>query len=342
MWVIKEYNDFFSNIIKVNEESLIKILEEKSNKYNLVEIPKKNGLRKIYILDNKSKLYSLQKEINENFFNNIMISDCCYGFKKECNYIDFLEPHKWFYEERYYLRLDVKNFFESISYELLHETLSYYIEMELEEKEKVINYIIDIITYKNIVVQGARTSPIVSNLVFRQLDIRIEKYCNELDIEYTRYADDLLFSSKNKFLFSKKFIRVIRRILYSKNFKLNFSKIRRGYGEFSLNGYVIGNDIKLSRKKLEQLSTILFYVENNKFDKEEKFIKDLNDKIMMKKSRKREGFLNITSIINYLAGNRAFLISVYKYLESENNRNKIQKFISRTEKAILKLYEFKS
>ena len=40
---------------------------------------------------------------------------------------------------------------------------------------------------------GFKTSPVVSNVVFRKFDILIEKFCAQHDILYTRYADDMLF-----------------------------------------------------------------------------------------------------------------------------------------------------
>lgn len=42
--------------------------------------------------------------------------------------------------------------------------------------------------------QGAPTSAYLSNLVMRQFDNRISKYCTDHNVRYTRYADDLTFS----------------------------------------------------------------------------------------------------------------------------------------------------
>ena len=55
-------------------------------------------------------------------------------------------------------------------------------------------YIAQFCTRQGSLPQGAPTSPLLSNLVFAPLDLRIEAYCQAKGITYTRYADDLIFS----------------------------------------------------------------------------------------------------------------------------------------------------
>lgn len=76
--------------------------------------------------------------------------------------------------------------------------------------KKIINRLYEIMTVEDKVVQGAVTSPTLSNLVFRELDIRIERYCQKIGVIYTRYADDMLFSCKTNLIHKNKFINVIR------------------------------------------------------------------------------------------------------------------------------------
>jgi hypothetical protein len=95
------------------------------------------------------------------------------------------------------------------------ETISQYIDDEVvntKHNQKLIDVIIKCITYtiptkfenknfhdKTIIPMGFSTSPIISNISFRKIDILIQKLCVKLNITYTRYADDMLFSSpRNK------------------------------------------------------------------------------------------------------------------------------------------------
>ena len=194
----------------------------------------------------------------------------------------------------------------------------YYITINNErENNEILNIINDTITLNNILPQGAVTSPVVSNIIFRQLDIRIQKYCRKLNFHYSRYADDMLFSSFDKRLFDKFFIKAIINILNSKNFSLNNDKTVRDKNEISLNGFVVGKNIRLSRKRKKDISKILFlFKKNGKPNNIDRFIDQLNsdeDGFLYRKKRKDYDdneyyFKNKSILIDYLAGYRSFLI----------------------------------
>ena len=106
------------------EEELINILDEKDKYYkNIVKIPKKMGYREICMIDKSCSLYELRKSLKINFLDNIKISDIAYGFKKNYDYFDFLETHRNFYGNANYLRIDISNFFGSISEQMIIATV---------------------------------------------------------------------------------------------------------------------------------------------------------------------------------------------------------------------------
>lgn len=342
-WEITSYEGFFSEILHIEKEHLDELIKNKESKnlyLSYYEKSKKHGSRKIYIINNKSEFYDLQENLMKNFLGNILISDSAYGFVRGKNYLDFLEPHLAFNKDKNYLRLDIKDFFGSITKELLEEVLDYYFKEEKidsSQKTEIIKYIIEIITYENKIIQGALTSPIISNIIFRQLDIRIERYCSKLDIEYSRYADDLLFSSENNKVHSKDFVERIQEIINSKNFKINYSKTIRAKKDLSINGYVLNKSIRLSRKKLDNISTLLFILENMKFKNIESDIKTINRKIKELSNKKSITFNNEYSLLNKINGIRSFIISVLKYSNDEKFIKKAEKLINRIEKIILKI-----
>lgn len=346
MKVIKIENreKFFCSILKKNENEVKKIIseDEKNNFYSeWIKLNKKNGTRDICIINKLSKLYVLQKELCYNFLDNIMLSDSAYGFRKGTNYIEYLLPHISFYKNNFYLRLDIKDFFGSIKCGLLRDIFEYYfIESEnLSAKEinELLDYLIEIVTYRGNLVQGATVSPVISNVVFRSLDIRIERYCRKYDITYTRYADDMLFSSENKMVINDRFIKGIALILKSKGFELNYKKTIKRKTEISLGGYVISDSIRLSRKKLSNLNRILFFVENNKWQNSNDYFCKLNEMLL---EQCKEITVNINcknSLENYLTGQRAFIISVLKYCDEDKYYNKLESILNRIENLIYKL-----
>lgn len=315
---INSKEQFLDDIVKCSEENLKFTIANKKNAYCCYTKTKKTGKRTIYSINKNHGLYNVQNNIQTVFFLNILFPECVCGFRKRKSYYDFLIPHVTNNKSRYYLRLDISNFFDSIRVNDIKECLSYYISKDISDDEKdwIINTIIDIATYNNKVIQGAITSPILSNLVFRSLDIRIERYCDKMGIKYTRYADDLFFSSDTSYIHNYKFQNMIKTILDSKGFKVNNKKTLKYKNEISLNGYVVGTSIRLSRKKMISLNKILFAMKNNKF-----------------KGFKSRKAMYITK--NKLAGYRAFLIQSIPYL-SEEKAHQVKKKIIEIETLISK------
>ena len=79
--------------------------------------------------------------------------------------------------------------------------------------------------------QGAPTSPIISNLIFNIVDIRILRLTKKYKLDYTRYADDLSFSTNNR-IFEEKYIHFLEELtnlLENSGFKINKEKTRLQY-----------------------------------------------------------------------------------------------------------------
>lgn len=320
-WFITSESELYS-ILQCNEERINVALAQKEEYYGKpIEIRKKKGVRKIYAIKPGYLLYDVQKNLLNNFLKNIKVSPLACGFVKKSCYFDFLEPHIDFYKNSNYLRLDIKNFFDSINEEMIKDAFDYYCDMEDEdEKNNVLTTLAAILTYENRVVQGTITAPTVSNIVFRRLDIRIERYCSKYSVQYTRYADDLLFSSESDILHKKSFAKGISKILGSEGFLINYDKVIRSKSYISLNGFVVSNRVTLSRKKLGEINRVLFYLKRKEHLKE---IKDgdvtgLNLKFEQETSIKIERFVGKYDLINYLNGYRAFLISIIKKNENKN------------------------
>lgn len=347
IWKIDSKEKFLNEVLETKEEKLIEILVQRNKEDYYGEpiiIPKKNGNRYIYAVDSNNKLYYIQKKLVDNFLSNIQLPEVTYGFRKNFNYFDYLAPHINFYKNNMYLRLDIKDFFGSIKKDMIQEALKYYIPITetLSEQDRItiLSYIFEILTFNNIVIQGAPSSPVISNIIFRPLDIRIFRYCKCFHVNYTRYADDMLFSSENKTIFNKSFLMGIAKIINDGyyEFYLNYDKIVRSSNQISLGGFVISDTIRISRKKLAQLSRVLFYVENHTNYKDKEYYKNLNDLIEIQDKASKLRFNNIYSLINYLAGNRAFLINVLRYSKDIKFCEKTAKIINRLNCVILNLY----
>lgn len=320
-WKITDYESFLENILEINSEEIETINKELDSDFLYNEITMlTNSYKKertVYSIDKDSLVYKCQNNIEKNFFNKVFFSSCAFGFIKSKSYFDYLSYHSSIGSNTFYLRLDVKNFFDSIQVSDFVECLQYYIDDECPEveKNKIIKLFIRIVTYKNHFVQGVITSPDISNLVFRSLDIRICNYCNKLGIKYSRYADDLLFSSNNDYLHSKRFIKMIKSIIASKGFELNYDKILKQQNKLVINGYVVSDTINPSRKKLSSINKILFEIKNNK-----------------RITKTSWGAVDY-HLLNYICGYRCHLIQVSRYCD-DNHKKKLSKIINRIEDVV--------
>jgi|GEM_PF-399636 len=335
-WKISDEKMFYNQILEASELEVDLALSTIFDYYSKpIIIRKKGGYRKIYSVDKKHMLYRLQETLCTNFLNNIMMADTAYGFLKGFSYLDYLLVHTYIGSDGKYLRLDIKDFFGSISRKMLVDVLGYYFELSetlnREKRAKLIGLVAVILTFNGSIAQGAPSSPTVSNLVFRQLDIRIDRYCSCYGIRYSRYADDLLFSSQDNSVLNKSFIKGISKILSAKGFKINYSKTIRSINYISLGGYVISDSIRLSRKKLSEVNTVLFWTEHNlkdlKMAELNILLKDIYPETTYKFNGKYE-------LCNYLAGNRAFIISVLKITTDEKFIDKANRMTIRIENVL--------
>ena len=313
-----------------------------SNKnYLEFTIPKKNGFRKINYLPEDSGLALLQKKLSDRFLNKQDLPVCVKGFRRGESYNSFLYTH---IGAKYFLRIDIISFFSSLTKEIVELELFDLIKRNVDDEvEDLVELICEIVTYNDSVPQGAYSSPIISNIVMARIDQRITKYCQIFNVRYTRYADDLLFSSSS-FNFKEKrwFLRKIKYILSSKKLKVNYSKLKYAENEIVLNGYVISNkEIRLSRNRLHDIRRITTFVDKNyhmNVEDKDEFLKGINDLNLKHYNIKENKFKTVFQVSQYLCGYRAFIISMLdKYHEDYRHQKELRRLIRRIEKQIRRL-----
>lgn len=338
IFIYKE-NFFYKYLLKDSLEEINEQIEVKQDCYYTIKIPKKNGLRVLNCIKNDTLLFDIQTSLKDNFLNKIPIAENAYGFVKEQSYRDFLAPHIWENnEQRFYLRVDIKDFFGSINRKTLIKVFKYYFKADDKASKEMLNFLIEIISLNDVLPQGAVTSPVVSNIIFRQLDIRIQRYCKKLDVKYSRYADDLLFSSTSKRLNDPFFIKMISVILRSLNFKINSSKTKMAESEISLSGFVVGENIRISRSKMRDINRILFINQDQKPTNIADFLHLLNsNKFQSRIHANNNYFLTKKNLLNYLNGYRSFLISWLPENKFSADFEKNKKYIRKLEKLIFRI-----
>ncbi|NRS87785.1 retron-type reverse transcriptase [Flavobacterium sp. 7E] len=129
--------------------------------------------------------------------------------------------------------------------------------------------------------QGAPTSPTLTNAICERLDLRLAGVAKRFGLNYSRYADDITFSSKhnsfektknvfeNIYLKDSTFDKEVRKIIASQNFHIKESKVRlqkQGYRQ-EVTGIVVNDKVNINQKYIKQLRQWLFYWETFGYDR---------------------------------------------------------------------------
>jgi hypothetical protein len=118
------------------------------------------------------------------------------------------------------LRLDLADFFPSTTAEMVRQAL-----YENGVPTEAAQAVVETCTLEGRLPQGAPTSPFLANLVAARLDVRLAGLVRKwTDGAYTRYADDLCFSSSDRHL--NRLIPPAQRIVEDIGYRLNPKKIR--------------------------------------------------------------------------------------------------------------------
>jgi len=140
-------------------------------------------------------------------------------------------------------------------------------EMEVERKtetgewEKV---------KRNVLPQGAPTSPVITNIVCQKLDYLLSGVAKRFGLKYSRYADDITFSSMhNVYQPESEFLKELHRIIAEQNFHIKESKTRLqkdGYRK-EVTGLLVNEKVNVQQRYIKQLRMWLYYWERYGYER---------------------------------------------------------------------------
>jgi len=187
-----------ANLMGVRPSALSYIIYKLSDdqKYSEFDIPKKSGgVRKIRAPHPELKmlqrrlanlLYNCRDDIDEQYDRKPL----SHGFRKRHSIITNARPHK---RRRYVLNLDIENYFPSFNFGRVR---GYFIKnRDFALHDKVATVIAQIACFDNELPQGSPCSPVIAELVTHPMDVRLAQLAKRHSLTYTRYADDLTFST---------------------------------------------------------------------------------------------------------------------------------------------------
>lgn len=248
--------DELAKILKTPKKILTYILYKKKveNSYTTFSVHKKSGGQRNINVPSK-ELKDVQRNIvkviltQQNIFqfkNNIK-SNISHAFTKDKSIITNAEIHK---NKRFVLNIDLEDFFKSFHFGRVQG----YFEKNKSYlfPKNIATVLAQLTCYNGSLPQGAPSSPIITNLICNILDMKLLKIAKKYKLDYSRYADDLTFSTNNK-NFDKKseeFFNQLEIIIKQSGFKINPQKTRLQFKQSRqiVTGLVVNKKVNITRE----------------------------------------------------------------------------------------------
>ena len=244
--------------------------------YSRFAISKKSGGQR-FISAPKRHLKKQQYWLLENILNKVSLSEACHGFCPEKSILTNAEGH---IGAKTLINVDLENFFptftfkrvkglfQNLGYSEKQATIFSLLATEAKQEEfEIDNERWFISLDERTLPQGAPSSPALTNIICRSLDRRLTKLAEKFSLKYTRYADDLTFSTKED-IDSKtvgQFMRQLNYLIAGEGLKINEAKTRisRPGSRKEVTGIVVNEKASIPRKKLKAFRATLHQIEQN-------------------------------------------------------------------------------
>lgn len=172
-----------------------------SKMYKTFPIPKRDGTDR-FISQPTPELKAVQRWLARTVFSRLHVSEYATAYKKGASIRANAEAHR---NSFFTLHMDFKDFFPSFSSENVQKFLSDRTKLSEED----IAFCAAIVCRHGRITIGAPSSPPVTNALMYSFDSRVNDWCSEKGLIYTRYADDINISSCSPNVLSdaEKFLR---------------------------------------------------------------------------------------------------------------------------------------
>ncbi|MDG2958959.1 retron St85 family RNA-directed DNA polymerase [Exercitatus varius] len=280
------------NILLMDKIALDNFAATAPYRYKIYEIPKRNSSEKRVIAHPAKELKFIQRVLVRKILENLLpIHEAVYSYRTGIGIRDNAYQHLY---SKYLLKMDFKSFFPSINPNL------FFIQLEKnniylsEDDKKIISRLLFWKPKRHSsdleLSVGAPSSPLISNFIMYSFDKRINDFCKDIDIKYTRYADDITFSTnqkdilflipnkvceilneeykssiilnKRKTVFSsKKNNRHVTGVRLSNDNKLSIGRDKKRILSAKLYNFLLGNLDNVSKEKLKGELAFSFYIE---------------------------------------------------------------------------------
>jgi RNA-directed DNA polymerase len=236
----------------ISPKTIFSIRLQTRKHYRSFKLAKRDGTMR-EIDTPRTYLKVIQWWILDNILGSVKVADNVFGFVAGRSAIQNARYHQG---AAHILNVDIKQFFPSITSAQVEKIFS-----DIGYNELVAKMLAELCCLNGHVPQGAPTSPALANLVLKNLDSELSLLASTSGIKYSRYADDLTFSSEERI--AEAFLSSVSKAVEKEGFSLKSKKTRfAGHGDrMEVTGIIINKTLqpnrvwrKNTRAKLHRLS----------------------------------------------------------------------------------------
>lgn len=274
--------------------------------YKRYLVPKKSGGQRL-ISAPMDRLKKVQTAILKTILYPIPLHPAAHGFVPERSIVSNANPHT---QAAVVINMDLQNFFPTFTYKrvkglFLKLGFSEQIAIALalvctepqEERVEIDGQVFYVSTGERRLPQGAPSSPAISNIICKRLDYRVAGAAKKLGFKYTRYADDMTFSSLDKSNANlQKLLWQVKQIIKEEQLVLHPEKLRvmhQGKRQ-EVTGIIVNDKPNLDRKTVRQFRALLHQIETSGI--EGKMWNGVTEKTQLLSSI--QGFANYYKMVN--------------------------------------------
>lgn len=185
---LKSVPDFLA-AIGCSQKEINLISAKKFNQYKFLDVKKRSGgTRELSVPNDRLKF--LQRQVGNILSPLYRPRWCVQGFLKGRSALGNAQMHLG---RKHLVKIDFKDYFGQITTSRVRGVLNYF-----GIDRGVADIIVSLCMLLGSLPQGAPTSPLLANMITFRLDQRLVEYSRKNRLKYTRYADDIVFSSFSK------------------------------------------------------------------------------------------------------------------------------------------------
>lgn len=228
-------------------------------RYKQFSIPKKSGGTRCISAPSKG-LKCILRYLNKILQAMYEPCDAAMGFVPGRSIADNAAQHTG---RDYVFNTDLKDFFPSIHQARIWKVLQLQPFSLNKELASVIAGLCCMLDTNGggVLPQGSPCSPILTNIICRQLDRRLTGLAKRFNLRYTRYADDITFSGDhNVFQNGGEFMKEFERLIKDQHFVINHKKTRlQRHGQRQeVTGIVVNEKVNIAREYIEDIRNLLY------------------------------------------------------------------------------------